>query len=169
MMRMGGDNGGPESKRVVVESIKQRFTNDEWAAIRNGPMLAGMGAAALDSSLAGFARQVAAMTTTLEAAVGRYDHDALVTTLLHEVGTAEESRDREDLSLDMTVDRLEQAVAAVHEKAPEHELCYRTLLGEVAQIAARASGAAILEGSADLTEPQARFLVRFTAVLGFDD
>jgi hypothetical protein len=168
MMRMGGESGGPESKRVVVESIKQRFTNDEWSAVRNGPMLAGMGAAALDTSLAGFARQVAALTTTLEAAVGRYDHDALVTTLLYEVGTAEESRDREDLSLDMTVERLEQAVAAVREKAPEHELCYRTLLREVAQIAARASGDAVLEGSAALTEPQARFLERFKAVLGLD-
>jgi hypothetical protein len=169
MMRMGDESGGPESKRVVVESIKQRFTNDEWAAVRNGPMLAGMGAAALDTSLEAFARQVAALTMTLEAAVGRYDHDALVTTLLYEVGTAEESRDREDLSLDMTVERLEQAVAAVREKAPEHERCYRTLLREVAQIAARASGPPILEGSAALTDPQARFLARFKSVLGSDD
>ncbi len=169
MMRTGGEYGGPESKRIVVESIRQRFTADEWAAVRNGPMLAGMGAAALDTSLAGFARQVAALTTALEAAVGRYDHDALVATLLYEVGTAEESRDREDLSFDMTIVRLEKAFAAVREKAPEHEPCYRTLLQEVAQIAAHASGAPILEGAATLAEPQARFLRRFKSVLGFDD
>lgn len=155
---------------------KTDFTPEEWALVQNAPTAAAGAVIQADMTFVSAIKEVLAVSRAGVAARQKYRSNELIQDILpgeppmkgapKPVEAVKSPFDVAGITLDQVIEKTRDALALVQAKAPAEAGEYKSLILELCDVAANASGEGFLGTGKKVSDKEAAFLAKLKAALG---